>query len=521
MSLIEQRNRFLSFAFAAADVLVETDREGNVLYAAGATAALGEPPLEDAREDFARRLDPTSRPIMKALLRGIRAGRRTGPVRVSAGRRPATLSGWFLGNDDRVRWTLSFESATQPDEVDPDAFARSAETALQEARKQGEAMQMSVLRISGIEDIETRLGPDDAEMLCHAVQSECQLAVGTEGVARAVDGNRIALIHRSDCNIAGLRRTIAKILRDHGFADASVSIDSMNDAMDVEPDIAVRAFIHAVNEAADSAEGLNITSLKEAASLMMQEASRQMNRLRTSIAGRSFEPYAQPIINLRSGNVRHYELLLRLPDGGSIDASVGFAESTGVIREIDMAMTELALNFLLEHDNAPNLAVNLSGNSLSDKTWTDKFLSLLEDVRIDRSRLSFELTETATIKKVHEVNSVIQKVRERGHRVCLDDFGTGSASFQYLRDFPADIVKIDGSFVQRVGKTDRDTALLRGMIAVCQDLGAETVAEKVETKAQAAKLKAMGVTLGQGYYFGKPIPLETVLDPNHKANRAA
>lgn len=521
MSLIEQRNRFLSFAFAAADVLVETDREGNVLYAAGATAALGEPPLEDSREEFARRLDATSRPIMKALLRGIRAGRRTGPARVTSGGRAANLSGWFLGSDDRIRWTLSFESATQPDEVDPDAFARSAEAALQEARRQGDAMQMSVLRISGIHDIEAQLGPQKAEMLCHAIQSECQLAVGQDGVARAVDGNRVALIHRSDSDVTGLRRSVSKILRDNGFSDASVSLDSMDDAMDIEPEIAVRAFIHAVNEAADSADGLNITSLKEAASLMMQEASRKMDRLRTSIAGRTFEPYAQPIINLRSGNVRHYELLLRLPEGGSIDSSVGFAESTGVIREIDMAMTELATTFLIEHEEAPNLAVNLSGNSLSDEAWTDKFLTHLEGLRIDRSRLSFELTETATIKKIQQVNSVIQKVRDRGHRICLDDFGTGSASFQYLRDFAADIVKIDGSFVERVGKTDRDTALLRGMIAICQDLGAETVAEKIETKAQATKLKAMGVTLGQGYYFGKPMPLETVLDPNHKANRAA
>lgn len=135
--------------------------------------------------------------------------------------------------------------------------------------------------------------------------------------------------------------------------------------------------------------------------------------------------------------------------------------------------------------------------------------------------MSFELTETANVKNIKAANSVIQKLRERGHKVCLDDFGAGFAGFHYLRDFPADIIKIDGAYIKHATRSDRDSALLRGMVELCRNLGTEVVAEFIESKGSAATVKAMGVTYGQGYYFGKPVPLETLKDPRNNANRAA
>ena len=96
---------------------------------------------------------------------------------------------------------------------------------------------------------------------------------------------------------------------------------------------------------------------------------------------------------------------------------------------------------------------------------------MLADIKIDRSRLSFELTETATIKNVKAANAVIQKIRERGHKVCLDDFGAGATGFHYLRDFPADIIKIDGSYIKRVAKSDRDTVILEAWSICVPSLG--------------------------------------------------
>ncbi|WP_339746879.1 EAL domain-containing protein [uncultured Maricaulis sp.] len=521
MSLIEQRNRFLSFAFAAADVLIETDLEGLTCYAAGATATLGEPSIETVGINFAQRLDRTSRPIVTALMRGLKPGRRVGPVRVAVGGREVQLSAWLLGDDEKIRWTMSYAALTAPAELDPQAFARNAQNAITTARKSGAPMVMSVLQIDGIEDIDRLIGAQRAGMLRQAIAAECSITVSDDGVAKQVDAARTALIHPASADLKSLRTDIEDLLHDNALKNTRVRIDSIPDAPELEPEIAIQAFLHAVNMAADSANVLDVQSLQKVAAEMMEETRKRMNEIRATIAGRVIEPHAQPIVNLETGKIEHYELLLRLPGGQPVSESVDFAESTGLIYEIDMAMVEIGANFLRDDFDRPALAVNLSGKSLENPAWGKKFLQVLADLRIDRSRLRFELTETATVRNVKAANAVIQKIRERGHKVCLDDFGAGAAGFQYLRDFPADIVKIDGSYVRQPQLGERDLAILKGMVSLCRELKVDTVAEMIETEQRAKQMLALGVIYGQGYYFGKPIPLKVLTDPRRKPSRAA
>lgn len=521
MSLIEQRNRFLSFAFAAADVLIETDLDGLTCYAAGATAALGEPSIETAGTDFARRLDRTSRPILNALMRSLKPGRRVGPVRVAVGGREVQLSAWLLGDDNKIRWTLSFAALTAPVELDPQVFTRNAHSAIAKARESGLPMTMSVLQVDGLDDLNRLIGAKQADMLRQAIAAECSISVGTDGIAKQVDSARTALIHPTSTDLKSLCANIEELLHDNALKNTRVRIDSIPDAPELEPEIAIQAFLHAVHMAADSANVLDVQSLQKVAAEMMEETRKRMNEIRATIAGRVIEPHAQPIVNLSTGKIEHYELLLRLPGGQPVSESVGFAESTGLIYEIDLAMVEIGANFLRADFDRPALAVNLSGKSLENPVWGKKFLQVLADLRIDRSRLSFELTETATVKNVKVANAVIQKIRERGHKVCLDDFGSGAAGFQYLRDFPADIVKIDGSYVRHPQLGERDLGILKGMVSLCRELKVETVAEMIETEQRAKQMLGLGVNYGQGYCFGKPIPLKLLADPRRKPSHAA
>lgn len=524
MSLLEQRNRFLSFAFSAADILVETDRDGRTTYLAGAVAALCKPgkaaAADGVGEMFDTRLDRTSRPVFKALLLRQKPGHRLGPARITIEGREAAISGWLLGESDHIRWTIAFEAVSAPDDLDPQAFERCASSALADARAASLDMAMSVLRIDA-EDIERQIGPDNADRFYQAVAASCALAIGADGVAHRVDGERTALIHRRSVDLTVLQCDITDLIDDFGIPNGKARIESICDAPELEPEIAVQAFLHAVNTAADSGEALDVTSLQETAERMLQETRKRMSELRTTIAGRVIEPHAQPIVDLETGKVHHYELLLRLPGGRPVEESVCFAESTGLIHEIDYAMTEIAAAFLRDDFDRPALAVNLSGKSLANVAWAKKFLALLADLKIDRSRLSFELTETATVKNVKAVNAVISKIRERGHAVCLDDFGAGAAGFHYLRDFPTDIVKIDGSYVRRAGNSERDTTLIRGMVDLCTALGVDCVAEMIESEASAALVKSLGVKFGQGFYFGKPVPLKQLKDSRISNSRAA
>ena len=215
MSLIEQRNRFLSFAFAAADILIETDLNGLTCYAAGATATLGEPSIDSGNVDFSQRLDRTSRPIVTALMRSLKPGRRVGPVRVAVGGREAQLSAWLLGDDDKIRWAMSFSALSAPAEVDPQAFARAAQGAIATARESGVPMSMSVLQIDGIDDLSRLIGAKRADMLRQAITAECMNTVGTGGIAKQVDTARIALIHPVSADLKTLCASIEELLQDN------------------------------------------------------------------------------------------------------------------------------------------------------------------------------------------------------------------------------------------------------------------------------------------------------------------
>lgn len=116
----------------------------------------------------------------------------------------------------------------------------------------------------------------------------------------------------------------------------------------------------------------------------------------------------------------------------------------------------------------------------------------------------FELTESAAITDPEPVANLIERLRKMTYKVCLDDFGSGAAAFHYLRAFSFDYVKIDGIYIRSTGR--RDQSILKGMAALCQELGVTSVAEMIESKMQAERLQRLGINLGQGYYFGRPTP---------------
>ena len=121
-------------------------------------AYLGEPLLNGAGEDLAKRFDRTSRPVFQAIMHRMKPGRRLGPVRVAIGGRECRLSGWMLGDDDRIRWSLSYEAIHAPEVLDPQVFERSAERAIEQARSGGIDMAMSVLRIDAGDPLDRLIG---------------------------------------------------------------------------------------------------------------------------------------------------------------------------------------------------------------------------------------------------------------------------------------------------------------------------------------------------------------------------
>src|SRR5579871_4337192 len=208
----------------------------------------------------------------------------------------------------------------------------------------------------------------------------------------------------------------------------------------------------------------------------------------------------------------HYELLLRLKDEtGHLVAPNDFiaaAERYGITPAIDRWVIENAFRWLVsEADERQNLfqcSINLSGQSLGD----DKFLPfVIEQLRhsgLDASKICFEITETAAVASFSQANRFIQALKQQGCKFALDDFGTGLSSFGYLKHFPVDYLKIDGSFVREILHDPIDREMVRSINEIGHLTGKQTIAEFAENAEIIQMLKNIGVDYAQGYGIAQP-----------------
>lgn len=219
----------------------------------------------------------------------------------------------------------------------------------------------------------------------------------------------------------------------------------------------------------------------------------------------------QPVVQLNNGDISHYEVLLRMRgDDGEVitpDQFIPVAERMGLIHAIDLWVVENAIDFLAalpSYLSRVSLAINLSGAAFQYPDLLQVIRDKLELTWVDAGRLTFEITETAAVDNFERTRDMINKIRELGCKFALDDFGAGFCSFNYLKTFPVDYVKIDGQFVRNLDNNETDQILVKSMVEIAGKLGKRTIAEFVETPSIALKLKEIGVNLGQGYAFGKP-----------------
>jgi EAL domain-containing protein (putative c-di-GMP-specific phosphodiesterase class I) len=241
----------------------------------------------------------------------------------------------------------------------------------------------------------------------------------------------------------------------------------------------------------------------------MQWAARINNALEES----RFELYRMTIQPLQKADPgARYELLLRMRDEkGQIVSPVDFipaAERYGITPQIDRWVVENALRWLVsEADERERLAlcsINLSGQSLVDGDFLPFVQRVLKNSGIDASKICFEITETAAIASYAQANRFINATKELGCRFALDNFGTGLSSFGYLKHFPVDFLKIDGSFVKEILHDPIDREMVRSINEIGHLTGKLTIAEFVENDEIIKMLRNLGVDYAQGYGIAEP-----------------
>lgn len=218
----------------------------------------------------------------------------------------------------------------------------------------------------------------------------------------------------------------------------------------------------------------------------------------------------QPIVRVLDGRITHYECLLRMRDrNGRVYMPGEFipvAERTGLIHHVDMWVVDQALDFLtaLPHDSTrTGASINLSAHAFRNRDLFDLLAKRLEMSWVSPTRLVFELTETAAIENMDRSRELVARLRALGCRFALDDFGSGFSTFNYIKNFPVDFLKLDGSFIVNLANDPMDQELVRHMISIARSLGKETIAEFVESRAVFETLRRLGIDYVQGHYLGE------------------
>lgn len=217
----------------------------------------------------------------------------------------------------------------------------------------------------------------------------------------------------------------------------------------------------------------------------------------------------QPIVRLDDGSVAAREALLRLrlPHGGLIgpERFLTTCEDSDLILSVGEWMLHEACHAASAWDGA-GIAVNVSPRQLVGERLVRSVESALESSGLEPRRLCLELTESALLDGLPSAARTLTALRDIGARVAIDDFGVGHASIERLRHCPADVVKLDRSFVAGLDRDARDTAIVQLAAELAAAFGLDAVAEGVETAAQARSVADLGYAFAQGYYFAEPRP---------------
>ncbi len=342
-------------------------------------------------------------------------------------------------------------------------------------------------------DVLARLGGDEFGMLLHGAQADKAQKVA-EDILGLIANNPFVIERQS------LRATV------------SVGAATIRDEELVASELIARAD-HAKYSAKEAGRN-RVAHFDPNGDARADSARVRSDRVREAIEQGRFIIHAQPILDLARNQVSQYELLIRMrgEDGELVPpaAFLDTAERFNLIQGLDRWMARQAIRLVESHKRAGRnlvLEVNLSGKTLADQDFATAIGREMVRAGIEPSNLIFEVTETAAVADIEQARSFAESLTRLGCRFALDDFGSGFASFYYLKHLPISILKIDGEFVKDLPRTPNDQLIVKALVEVAQGMGMKTVGEYVEDDATLDILRQLDVTYGQGYYIGRPGPV--------------
>ncbi len=523
------RDRFVAFAFVASDFLLEITKSGEIFFSSGKTLSLtGQDANALVGQDWLSVFSKKNHNDLKALIKGVQRAGRVGPVMVNVRnakndlQQRAIVMGMTIPESPHIFLTLNTAPAffdflevsdfNETRLLDEKQFEESAVRAFAEAKKEGKNLDVTFLETDKIDEYKKSLSVDEANSFNENLNAVLKEQSFEGGNASQMEGNKYAIIHDTEITPEIIEQKIQNLVKRMSPNASDVAMKTKT----VEADMgklnereARRALLYTMNQVEKN--GIDSASEDLSASFddYLHKNATKITNLKKIVGHQAFRLQYQPIVYLPDEELCHYEALVRFEDDLDISPYelLTFGEDIGLAPDIDISILKQAIGFVQSQERKGmkvKVAVNVSGVSIQSKDFFDSVIEVLDETKCNPELIIFEITESTEISNLEEVNEYLQALRKRKHEVCLDDFGAGAASFQYLNALDIDCVKIDGKYIRDALNSSRDEAMVRNLVRMCKDLGVSTVAEMVETEEQCQYLSKIGVDKAQGWLFGKP-----------------
>lgn len=512
-----QLERILGLAFASADLLFEIGPDGRIASLLGASRALlGGEEAEWRHWHWSVLFDSTDHMLIQASIEALRTvgqrrtlevhlaprrdhGARRGRLSVSRVLQSSQNLSCALVLDPRAP-ALPLRSGHESGLLGPTTLLESLEAVLQGQEASAAPLDLDFVHLGGLDAGLNRVSAEAAQTTRARIAGVLRAASPNGACAAQVSPDKYAVLRADGVDPGALVERLARAAEQAGVkisaAAASIRLDA------AEPDASLKALRHALERYI--AEGPDTAAQNFAG--VLKRTVEQRATFKAAVARRDFELVYQPVVDMRDRRVHHVEALARFEDGRSPAVAIRLAEELDMIHDFDLAVAEAACAALIADQSlGGGVAINISGRSLTSPPVVDALLKTLR-AAAGAGRILIEITETSIMADLDLAERQVLRLRELGVEVCLDDFGVGAASFEYLRRLTLDVVKIDGRFIANINGDARDRALLKHMVELCRALNLKTVAEMVETEAVAQVVHDLGVDYGQGWLFGRPQP---------------
>lgn len=243
-----------------------------------------------------------------------------------------------------------------------------------------------------------------------------------------------------------------------------------------------------------------------------------VNQIRVGMKKEEFQMYYQPIIDAKKGNIVSLEALIRWKHtrNGFISPNtfIPIAENSDIMKTLEKWIIEEVFSqiktWIDEKELPLFISINLSSKGLLERNLVEFLKEMLDKYQICPEKVEFEVTETSLIKNLNNSLEILNDLRKIGFRIVLDDFGKGYSSLNYLKKLPLNKVKLDKSFIDEMETSEKDQLLVKSIIALSHSLDLKVVAEGIERLKQKDLLESMGCDYIQGYYYGRPMPVNEI-----------